>query len=87
MSEAKSTPPVILAGAAHHCVPPLMLPVVGGPSADWQGIKTKLRLKYKFSQFVKGQLIYNGYDSGSDTDLYGQYDEWDNFGWELSYEF
>lgn len=62
-------------------------PVVSGPSADWQGLKTKLRFKYKFSQFVTGHLIYNGYDSGSDTDLYGQYEEWDNFGWELSYEF
>ena len=64
-----------------------VFPVVSGPSADWQGIKSKLRFKYKFSQFVTGQLIYNGYDSGDDTGLYGQYEEWDNFGWELSYEF
>jgi hypothetical protein len=64
-----------------------LYPVVGGPSAGWQGFKTKLRMKYKFSQFVTGQLIYNGYDSGSDTDLYGQFNKWDNFGWELSYEF
>ncbi len=64
-----------------------LFPVVSGPQADWQGLKTKLRFKYKFSQFVTGQLIYNGYDSGDDTDLYGQYEEWDNFGWELSYEF
>ena len=64
-----------------------LFPVLSGPQADWQGIKTKLRLKYKFSQFVTGQFIYTGYDSGNDTDLYGQYQEWDNFGWELSYEF
>ncbi|MGE3774007.1 MAG: DUF1302 family protein [Gammaproteobacteria bacterium] len=62
-------------------------PVISGPDREWQGIKTKLRVKYKFSQFVSGQLIYNGYDAGDPTDLYGQYDEWDNFGWELSYEF
>ena len=62
-------------------------PVVSGPSANWQGIKTKLRMKYKFSQYVTGQFIYTGYDSGSATDLYGQFEQWDNFGWELSYEF
>ena len=64
-----------------------LFPVVSGPQADWQGIKTKLRFKYKFSSFVTGQFIYTGYDSGGDLDLYGQYEEWDNFGWELSYEF
>lgn len=62
-------------------------PVVSGPERGWQGIKTKLRVRYKFSQFISGQLVYNGYDAGDPTDLYGQYDEWDNFGWELSYEF
>jgi hypothetical protein len=36
---------------------------------------------------VKGQLVYNGYDGGSPTDTYGQYNHWDNVGWELSYEF
>lgn len=62
-------------------------PVVSGPDRDWQGIKTKLRVRYKFSQFVTGQLIYNGYDTGAATDVYGQYDRWDNFGWEINYEF
>ena len=62
-------------------------PVLSGPDNGWQGIKTKLRVKYKFSQFVSAQLVYNGYDAGAPTDFYGQYDEWDNFGWELSYEF
>jgi hypothetical protein len=46
-----------------------------------------MRLIYKFSQFVRGQLVYNGYDTGSGTDIYGQYNQWDNIGWELSYEF
>ncbi len=63
------------------------LPVVGGPEVGWQGIKTKLRVKYKFSQFVSSQLIYNGYDAGRPHELYGQYDEWDNLGWEINYEF
>lgn len=62
-------------------------PVISGPDVGWQGIKTKLRIIYQFSQFVTGQFVYNGYDTGGPTDLYGQYDEWDNFGWELSYEF
>ena len=63
------------------------LPVVGGPEFGWQGLKTKLRVKYKFSQFVSSQLIYNGYDTGRPNELYGQYDEWDNVGWEINYEF
>ncbi len=62
-------------------------PLISGPDSNWGGIKTKLRLKYKFSQFIKGQLVYNGYDSGDSTDFYGQYNKWDNIGWELSYEF
>ena len=62
-------------------------PLVSGPDSDWGGIKTKLRLIYKFSQFVKGHFIYTGYDTGESTDVYGQYNKWDNFGWELSYEF
>ncbi len=64
-----------------------LFPTVSGPDLDWQGVKTKLRVKYKFSQFVTGQLVYNGYDTGSPNELYGQYDEWDNIGWELNYEF
>ena len=62
-------------------------PVVGGPDRGWQGIKTKLRVTYQFSQFVTGQMIYTSYDAGKRDELYGQYDEWDNIGWELSYEF
>lgn len=62
-------------------------PLIGGPDTDWGGLKTKLRLTYKFSQFIRGQLVYNGYDTGDSTDFYGQYNRWDNFGWELSYEF
>ncbi|MEN9726837.1 MAG: hypothetical protein RL434_1203 [Pseudomonadota bacterium] len=62
-------------------------PVVSGPDKEWQGIKTKLRVKYKFSQFISTQLVYNGYDAGRPNEFYGQYDEWDNIGWELNYEF
>ncbi|MEQ8232543.1 MAG: DUF1302 family protein, partial [Gammaproteobacteria bacterium] len=62
-------------------------PLIGGPDSNWGGLKTKLRVIYKFSQFVRGQLVYNGYDFGDPTDFYGQYDQWDNVGWELSYEF
>ena len=62
-------------------------PIISGPDRGWQGLKTKLRLNYKVSQFVKAQLIFNGYDGGAATDTYGQYNQWDNIGWELSYEF
>jgi len=61
--------------------------LVSGQDAGWGGFKSKLRMNYKFSQFVKGALIYTGYDTGSSTDVYGQYNQWDNIGWELSYEF
>ncbi|MGE0861633.1 MAG: DUF1302 family protein [Gammaproteobacteria bacterium] len=64
-----------------------VFPIISGPDRGFQGVKTKLRMVYKVSQFVKAQLIYNGYDGGSPTDTYGQYNHWDNVGWELSYEF
>ncbi len=64
-----------------------IFPMLSGPVQEWQGVKTKLRVKYKFSQFITGQLVYNSYDAGDPGDYYGQYDKWDNFGWELSYEF
>ena len=66
-----------------------LFPVLSGPVKEWQGLKTKVRVKYKFSQFITGQLVYNSYDlgTGSNFDLYGMYDKWDNFGWELKYEF
>jgi hypothetical protein len=64
-----------------------VFPVISGPVQEWQGVKTKLRVKYKFSQFVTGQMIYTSYDAAGPTDFYGQYNQWDNLGWELSYEF
>ncbi|MGD9603049.1 MAG: DUF1302 family protein [Gammaproteobacteria bacterium] len=62
-------------------------PVISGPDLDWQGLKTKLRVRYKWSQFVNTQLVYNGYDTGRPNEFYGQFDEWDNIGWEINYEF
>ena len=62
-------------------------PILGGPRSDFQGIKTKLIASYTFSQFIVGKLIYTAYSGGKNVDLYGQYDKWDNIGWELSYEF
>ena len=64
-----------------------VFPLISGPEMGWGGLKTKLRFSYKFSQFVKGNLVYTGYDTGDSNDLYGQYNKWDNIGWELSYEF
>ena len=62
-------------------------PFLSGPVREWQGLKTKVVASYNFSQFVTGKLIYTAYSSGARTDLYGQYDHWDNIGWEISYEF
>jgi len=62
-------------------------PYLSGPVKGWQGIKTKVVASYNFSQFVTGRLIYTAYSGGNRRDIYGQYDKWDNIGWEISYEF
>lgn len=62
-------------------------PYLSGPVREWQGLKTKFIASYNFSQFITGRLIYTAYSSGSRHDIYGQYDKWDNIGWEISYEF
>ncbi len=62
-------------------------PFLSGPTRDWQGVKTKVVASYNFSQFITGRLIYTAYSSGDRTDIYGQYNKWDNIGWEVSYEF
>ena len=62
-------------------------PYLSGPVREWQGLKTKAIASYNFSQFITGRLIYTAYSGGSRTDLYGQFDKWDNLGWEISYEF
>ncbi len=62
-------------------------PFLGGPRSSFQGLKTKLIASYTFSQFIVGRLIYTAYTGGKSADYYGQYREWDNVGWELSYEF
>jgi hypothetical protein len=63
------------------------LPTISGSGVGWGGLKTKVRLSYDLSQFVKARMIYTGYDFAGDTDIFGAYGEWDNLGWELSYEF
>jgi len=62
-------------------------PFLSGPVKEWQGLKTKVVASYNFSQFITGRLIYTAYSGGSRRDIYGQYDHWDNIGWEISYEF
>jgi hypothetical protein len=62
-------------------------PWLSGPVREWQGVKTKVAASYNFSQFITGRLIYTAYSAGARTDLFGQYDHWDNIGWEISYEF
>jgi hypothetical protein len=62
-------------------------PYLSGPTKHWQGLKNRVVASYNFSQFVTGRLIYTAYSGGSRRDLFGQYDKWDNIGWEISYEF
>jgi hypothetical protein len=64
-----------------------LAPFISGPVREWQGLKTKVIASYNFSQFITGKLIYTAYSSGARSDFYGQYDHWDNIGWEISYEF
>ncbi len=64
-----------------------LVPWISGPIRKWQGIKSKLVASYRFSQFITGRMIYTAYSSGDRRDVYGQYNHWDNLGWELSYEF
>jgi len=64
-----------------------LAPFISGPVRKWQGLKTKVIASYNFSQFITGKLIYTAYSSGARSDFYGQYDHWDNIGWEISYEF
>jgi hypothetical protein len=63
------------------------LPAISGSDVGWGGLKTKVRLSYDLSQFVKARIIYTGYDFADNTDVFGAYGKWDNVGWELSYEF
>jgi hypothetical protein len=62
-------------------------PYLSGPERGLQGVKTKLIASYEFSEFITGRLIYTNYCGDDQTDLYGQFDEWDNIGIELQYEF
>ncbi len=62
-------------------------PYLSGPVREWQGLKTKVVASYNFSQFITGKLIYTAFSGGGRRDIYGQYDHWDNIGWEISYEF
>jgi hypothetical protein len=62
-------------------------PFFSGPKKDFEGIKQKLIFSYRFSQFITGRLVYTTYEGGGRDGTYGQYNKWDNLGWELSYEF
>jgi hypothetical protein len=44
-------------------------------------------VSYKLSRFITGRVIYTTYDGGGRNGTYGQYNKWDNIGWEASYEF
>jgi hypothetical protein len=58
----------------------------GGPVNDWQGTKMQLIGSYRISDYIELKLGYTDY-GGSTVDAYGQYDLWDNVGWEIVYNF
>jgi hypothetical protein len=64
-----------------------VFPFLGAPGRHYEGTKTKLVVSYKLSRFITGRLIYTTYDGGGRDSTFGQYDKWDNVGWEVSYEF
>lgn len=66
-----------------------LTPLLGGSDNRWQGMNTRLVASYKFSPYITGRLIYTAYTGQRNRpeDIFGQYDQWDNLGWELSYEF
>ncbi|MBI3757357.1 MAG: hypothetical protein HY267_05210 [Deltaproteobacteria bacterium] len=64
-----------------------VFPFLGGPGRHYEGTKSKFVVSYRFSRFITGRLIYTSYDGGGRNSTFGQYDKWDNIGWELSYEF
>jgi hypothetical protein len=58
----------------------------GGPANEWQGVRTQSVLSWKFSDCIEGKLHHVDY-RGSRKDAYGQYELWDNVGWEILYNF
>jgi hypothetical protein len=58
----------------------------GGPVNEWLGTKSQIVFSWKFSDYIEGKLHYIDYQ-GSLKDPYGQYDSWDNAGWEIVYKF
>jgi hypothetical protein len=64
-----------------------VVPVYSWPNNDFEGISNELTFTYQFSQFITGRVRYSTYDGGGRDELFGQYNKWDNIGWEVSYEF
>ena len=60
--------------------------LTGGPRNKWGGMKNNFIVEWKFSDYMRMKLQYIDYHGG-DSDPYGQFDLWDNFGWELTYNF
>ncbi|MEZ0149698.1 MAG: hypothetical protein AB9Q22_06400 [Candidatus Reddybacter sp.] len=62
-------------------------PYLSGSNKDYQGTKIKLMANYEISPFINGSVIYTDYSGGDDDDLFGQFQQYDNIGVELQYEF
>jgi hypothetical protein len=58
----------------------------GGPVNECQGVRTQSVLSWKFSDYLEAKLHHVDY-RGSRKDPYGQYELWDNVGWEILYNF
>jgi hypothetical protein len=63
------------------------LPIYSWPKSEFEGMSNELTFSYQFSQFITGKIRYTTYDGGGRDESFGQYNKWDNIGWEVSYEF
>lgn len=58
----------------------------GGPLNGWQGMKNQFIITWKFSDNLEGKILYSDY-RGGENDIYGQFNQWDNVGFEINYVF
>lgn len=58
----------------------------GGPLNEWGGMRNIYMIKWNLSDYINIRFLYYDYRGGK-NDPYGQFDLWDNFGWEISYYF
>ena len=64
-----------------------LTPYLSQPTRNSQGMKTKVKVSYEFSQYLRGKIVYTNYSGGDGDDLFGGYRRYDNIGIGFIYEF